>query len=405
MSVGTNAGNQRKEGSMMNKTAVIFGAGKIARGFIAHLLTLSGYQIIFVEKSEELVTLLRQRGRYRIHIMGADEKSTVIEGFSVLSSDEIEAVANKVAGASVVFVSIGGPNLPQIAPLLARGVRRAVGQKRVNPLNIIICENYFQPGKWLRQLVSDKLEDTEIEWLNSHMGFVETMVLRSTIEPTPEMKAEDPLCLKAQNMWEMPADKEAFVSEIPPIQGLVPKENFQGGLIRKLFTYNAINASIAYPGYLKGYSLLSDAANDHELAQLARAVGREASEALIRRFRFDPAEQHQFAEAALKKYQNAEIVDPIERNARDPVRKLGRNDRMIGPACLAIEYQIQPVALSRVIGAALHYDYEGDVGAQYIQTLIRERGLITALGKVCSLEPSHPLVPMIQEAYQKLEKK
>jgi mannitol-1-phosphate 5-dehydrogenase len=387
----------------MNKSAVIFGAGKIARGFIAHMLTLSGYQIIFVEKSEELVTHLRQRGKYKIHIMGADERSIVIEGFDILSCNEVEAVANKVAAASVVFVSIGGPNLPQIAPLLAQGVHRAVEQKRLNSLNIIICENYFQPGRWLRELVSDELEGPEIDWLDSHMGFVETMVLRSTIEPTPEMKAEDPLCLKAQNMWEIPADKGAFVGEIPPVQGLAPKENFQGGLIRKLFTYNAINASIAYPGYLKGYNLLSEAANDPELAELARAAGREASEALIRRFRFDPVEQYEFAEAALKKYQNPEIVDPIERNTRDPLRKLGRNDRMIGPACLAIEYQIQPVALCRVIGAALHYDYQGDAGAQHIQTLIQEQGLIAALGKVCSLEPSHPLVPMIQEAYQKLE--
>lgn len=384
----------------MTKTAVVFGAGKIARGFIAHLLSLSGYRITFVERSEELIDLLRERGKYTVHIMGAEEKSIVIEGFDVVSSWKTEAVANKVAGASIVFVSIGGPNLPQIAPLLAQGVQLAVRQKRESPLNIIICENYFQPGQWLRQLVSSELEGPEIDWLNRHAGFVETMVLRSTIEPTPEMKAEDPLSLKAQNMWEMPADKEAFMGEIPPIQGLIAKENFQGGLIRKLFTYNAINASVAYPGYLKGYKLLSQAANDPELAELARAAGREASDALIRRFGFDPKEQYDFAEAALKKYQNPEIVDPIERNARDPARKLGRNDRMIGPACLAIEYQIQPVALSLVIGAALHYDYESDPGAQHIQSIIRGQGLVEALKSVCGLDSSHPLVPMIQDAYQ-----
>jgi mannitol-1-phosphate 5-dehydrogenase len=389
----------------MRKTAVIFGAGKIARGFIAHLLTLSGYHITFTEKSPGLVTLLRERKKYAVHIMGAEEKSIVIEGFDVLSSDETEAVANKVAGASVVFVSIGGPNLPQIAPLLAMGVRFAIVRKRKNPLNVIICENYFQPGKWLLQLVSDKLTPPEKDWLNRHVGFVETMVLRSTIEPTPEMKAEDPLCLKAQNMWEMPADKNAFAGEIPPIQGLAPRENFQGALTRKLFTYNAINASIAYPGYLRGYELLSEAANDPELAELARTAGREASEALIRRFGFDPEEQYAFAEAALKKYQNPEIVDPIERNARDPVRKLGRNDRLVGPACLALEYRIQPAALSQVIGAALHYDYTGDSAAQRLQRLIQEKGLAAALNEVSGIESSHALVPMIEVAYGKLGKK
>ena len=48
----------------MNKNAVVFGAGKIARGFIAHLLTLSGYRITFVEKSDALVSHLRERGKY-----------------------------------------------------------------------------------------------------------------------------------------------------------------------------------------------------------------------------------------------------------------------------------------------------------------------------------------------------
>ncbi len=389
----------------MNKTAVVFGAGKIARGFIAHLLTLSGFQITFVEKSPELVSLLRDKGRYKVHIMGAEDKSIIIERFEVLSSDEVEAVAARVAEASAVFVSIGGPNLPQIAPSLARGVRLAADGKRPDPLNIIICENYFQPGQWLRQLVTQRLEPAEIDWLDHHVGFVETMVLRSTIEPTPELKAEDPLCLKAQNMWELPADKEAFVGDIPPIQGLAPKENFQGGLTRKLFTYNAINAAIAYPGYLKGYRLLSEAANDPELAELARSVGRESSEALIRRFGFDPKEQNAFAESALKKYQNPEIVDPVERNARDPVRKLGRNDRMIGPACLAIEYHIRPVALCRVIASALRYDFEGDEGAQRIQALIREQGLAAVLREVCGLESSHELTPMIQNEYGELDKK
>ena len=77
----------------MQKQAVIFGAGKIARGFVAHLLALSDYKITFVEKSPELVGLLRQRGRYKVHIMGAPEKSINLEGFEVVSTDQAREVA------------------------------------------------------------------------------------------------------------------------------------------------------------------------------------------------------------------------------------------------------------------------------------------------------------------------
>jgi mannitol-1-phosphate 5-dehydrogenase len=381
----------------MDREAVIFSAGKIARGFIAHLLTLSGYRITFVEKNPALVELLCQRGRYSVEIMGAPEKSITIENFKVLGTDEVAAIAEAVAHASVVFVSIGGPNLTQVAPLLAAGL-----EKRTSGVNIILGENYFQPAQWLRKLISEQLPEEKQEWFAREVGIVETMILRSTIEPSEEMKAKDPLSLKAQNMWEMPADKSAFSGEIPPIEGLSPKDNFQGGLIRKLFTYNCINAVIAYAGAWKGYTLLSDAANDKELADLAREAYRESSEALCQRYGFDREEQRQFAEAAIAKYQKKEIVDPIERNARDPIRKLSRNDRLVGPACLAMEYGTRPAGISRGIAAALLYDHAEDPASAALKALIREKGIRATIGEVCGIDRDGELADLIVKCYEEL---
>lgn len=385
---------------MTEKNAVVFGAGKIARGFIAHLLTLSEYRITFVEKLPALVELLRERREYRVSIMGAPEKDIVIRGFTALQSTEKERIAEAVADAAVVFVSIGGPNLPQVAPLLAAGIRR-----RASKLNIILGENYFQPAAWLRTLILEHLTAQEKEWFGANVGIVETMILRSTIEPTEEMKAVDPLWLKAQDMWEMPADGEAFVGEIPEITGLAPKGNFQGGLIRKLFTYNAINAVIAYMGYLKGHTLLSDAANDPELEELARAAARESSETLCRRYGFEPEEQRMFAASAIAKYQKREIVDPIERNTRDPLRKLGRHDRLAGPACLAMEQGIRPEALCRGIAAALRYDYPGDPAARKLQQIIAEKGVAGTLEEVCGIAAGSELAAMIVSAHAEFKLK
>ncbi|MGH9470970.1 MAG: mannitol-1-phosphate 5-dehydrogenase, partial [Terriglobia bacterium] len=314
------------------KTALIFGAGKIARGFIAHLLTLSGFRITFVEKSAEMVSLLRHRGKYTVKVMGAPEKSITIGGFETLSLEDRAAAVERLATAGIVFVSIGGPNLPEIVPFVAAGVRRAVESGRTAPLNLILCENYFQPGPWLRKLILEELAPAEAEWFTRNAGVVETLVLRSCVEPTPEMKAEDPLALRVQDAWELPADREALAGEPPPVQGLILKENFQGALVRKLFTYNMINAVMAYTGYLRGYIVLSEAANAPDVLALARTASREAGQALCRTYGFDRQDQEQFAESAIAKYRKREIVDPIERNARDPLRKLSRHDRLIGPA-------------------------------------------------------------------------
>ena len=381
-----------------SKQAVIFGAGKIARGFIAHLLTLSGYQIAFVEKNPTLVDTLRQRGKYNVEIMGAPEKSITIQEFKAYQTGEVEAIAEAVANASVVFVSIGGPNLPQIAPLLAAGL-----EKRTASLNIILGENYFQPAQWLRGLISEQLPPARQEWFAREVGIVETMILRSTIEPTADMKAKDPLSLKAQDMWEVPADKDAFVGDIPPVRGLAPRENFQGGLTRKLFTYNSINAVIAYIGHLKGYRLLSEAANDPEIVAVARKSYQESSEALCERYGFDREEQRQFAEAAIAKYQKMEIVDPIERNTRDPLRKLSRNDRLVGPACLAIKHGTKPVALCHGIAAALLYDCAADSASVTLQQIVREKGVRAVLDEVCKIDGNSELANLIVSSYEDLK--
>ena len=44
-------------------SCVIFGAGKIARGFVGHLLYLSESPFVFVEKADALADLINERGK------------------------------------------------------------------------------------------------------------------------------------------------------------------------------------------------------------------------------------------------------------------------------------------------------------------------------------------------------
>ena len=48
---------------------VILGAGKIARGFVGHLLYLSNIPFTFVEKFDGLVDLINERGQYTVNIL------------------------------------------------------------------------------------------------------------------------------------------------------------------------------------------------------------------------------------------------------------------------------------------------------------------------------------------------
>ena len=374
---------------------IIIGAGKIARGYVGHLVALSGRPIYFVDVNETVVRLINERGSYRVHILGNDAKSMTVTHIRALHTSD-PRVAGMLAQAEMAFVSVGGPNLPAVAATLAPGIaaRRAAGGRL---LNIVCCENWHRPAEILRQQLSGHLGTSDAAYLAERVGIAEATVLRSCIEPTPEQRAADPLAVQAQDYWELQIDAAALVEDLPAIKGLKPVANFRAALERKLFTYNAGNATIAYLGVQRGYHYLSEAATDPLILEVAQGVYQESGAAICARHGYTAEEQAAFAQQSLRKYQDATIVDPLERNVRDPLRKLGRHDRLIGPACLALEYGIRPWHLALAIGAALKYSNPQDASAVKLQQRMAEEGLDAVLAKVCEIEPEGALATLVKE--------
>src|SRR5271154_1249009 len=104
--------------------AVIFGAGKIARGFIGHLLYVSGIPFTFIEINAGLVDLLNKRGRYHIEVMGNPARNVEISSVHAIWLDDHEAAARAWAEAPLAFTCVGGKNLESLAGRLADLVQR-----------------------------------------------------------------------------------------------------------------------------------------------------------------------------------------------------------------------------------------------------------------------------------------
>lgn len=379
--------------------ALIFGAGKVGRGFLGHLLSRSGYQLWFVDRDTSLVARLEAARRYPVLVMQSPPRPVVVEGVRAIPAGDGDAVSERFAQAAVVVTAVGGAHLPDVARQIARGVERRWGAALEAPLDILIGENYYRPAELLRQAIRQHLALPVCPYFDRWIGLVELQILCTCVEPTPELAGEDPPWVRVQDEWRLPADADAFKGGLPPIAGLQPVANFQVGLERKLYTYNAANAAIAYAGFLKKYALLADAANDPQILALARGVCAESGAALVRCHGFDPDEQRAFAEGCLAKYQDRAIVDPVERNARDPLRKLGRHDRLVGPACLCLEYGIAPEHLATAIAAALHYNPAADPAAQRLQQRLQCEGLPEVLEDVCGIDPQGELGAKIRARF------
>lgn len=102
---------------------------------------------------------------------------------------------------------------------------------------------------------------------------------------------------------------------------------------------------------------------------------------------------------------NPSISDEVVRVARSPIRKLGANDRLIGPAVQYYDLFGQiPRGLVKGIAALLLFDYENDKEAVALQQTIQKSGVEEALFQYAQLEKEHPLVIAIKNQFSGLSR-
>jgi mannitol-1-phosphate 5-dehydrogenase len=292
---------------------------------------------------------------------------------------------------SLVFTAVFGNNLDDLAKYLAAALRKRCVENREQVLTVITCENLTSAAHLLKESVLACLGPEEAAWLSAYVGFSEAIVLRTCLGATPE---QSPLTVRAQNFFELPCDGDGL-KELLHVPGLKPMTDFGNQLRRKIYTYNCINAVITYLGAQKGYAQLYEAGNDPEILQTARQAANETSGALVAEFGFDPQEQAEWTTAAFAKFADRNIPDPIERNGADPVRKLSREDRLIGPASLALKHHIHPEGLLKGILAC--FAYRDPATRVSVADVIREKGPHFVLAEICGLSGEEPLFGLLSE--------
>ena len=381
-------------------TAVQFGAGNIGRGFLGELFYRSGLETVFIEINEDLVKALNQTRRYEIEIRDeAGNYHILVENVrAVLASDE-DAVAEEVAGAKIAATAVGVAALAQIAPLIAKGLICRFASPDAEPLNIIVCENLLHSADYMRKEINKHIPEELRPDINERLGLSEAVVSRMVPLVTEEERGQSPLYIAAEKYARLPVDAKGFVGQIPEIYGLRPVDNITAFQEQKLFTHNLGHALFAYFGYQKGYEYIYEAVADEEIKKKVLAALAESREALIKKHPITREEQEAHIADLLSRFANRALGDTIIRVARDPIRKLGPNDRLIGAAKLASENEIKPSNLITGIVAALGYDNPQDAQAVRLQEMLREKGLKFVLEEVSGLNAGDELFEMIVAAH------
>lgn len=384
----------------MSKRAIIFGAGNIGRGFIGQLLSESGYELTFVDVDRTLLATLNARQRYSIRLVTNDSVETVTVGpVRGLQAEDREAVAQAVAEATLGATAVGARVLPLVAPNLAAGVARRAEQGLDRPLNLIICENLKNAAQSLQALVKAHLSPADQAYLDRQVGFVDTVIARMIPPISPELRAQDPSLIIVEPYKELPVDAAGFIGPPPAVVGLTPFSPFSFYTERKLYIHNAGHAVLGYLGYQRGYELGYEALADAGIAAAVRGAMDESRRALETKYGLPAGTLNPHVDDLLHRFANRALGDTVFRLGRDPLRKLGPEDRLIGAALNALAVGVKPDYLVAGIVAALRFDHPADPLALELQARLAQEGLTSVLLSVCGLTPESTLGRLIRAGF------
>ena len=359
------------------KSIVVIGAGKTGRGFVARLLAEAGMKMCFVDINEKLVSELNIRvdkgTGYTVHFFGNVRPPQKIENYRAYTWDDV-----CFDDCDVVFVSVGGLNLTDVGKKLKEKLPR---DRRIV---VIVCENAVEPAKALYEAI----------------GFENVKVTEATVFCTTIEDKENSLDINSENYPYLQYDADRLDGQESGVASIKPVANFEHFLTRKLFTYNAASCVIAYLGFIKGYRVYSEAAADKQILELLDQNYAVTNIVMCKAFGYEEKDQEEFAHLSREKFTSVAIKDTVARNAREPQRKLGSNERIIGPMKMIYKYGLSPDVLMMTAAAALLYKEDGDTEWNRIRT---ENTPQQILKKICCLgEEDHVLTEGIMRYYEDL---
>jgi mannitol-1-phosphate 5-dehydrogenase len=390
------------------KVAVQFGAGNIGRGFMGQLFWEAGYKTVFVEVYTELVESLNRSAGYPLKLLDASSRREIdltIDRCEAVWAGDSAAVARVVEGARVIGTAVGVKNLSAIAPALALGIEKRFTSKK-EPVDIYLCENVVNAAGILREEVGKRIVEAKIlEWMDKSIGFVGTVVARMVPSVGERYGRKDPLLVVADSYHKLAYDARAVKAPQPPIEGMYPVDHFRAVVERKLYTYNLGHAALAYLGYLKGYTFVHEPFEDEQLMEVFQGALDETCDAIVKKYPhvFTVQGNEEIRADIDLRFGNPMLQDTVHRVGRDPLRKLGPDDRLVGSAKLCMENGIFPGNIASVCGAALCYDYDPDPDARQLQSMIASQGVEKTLWKVSNVDPSSDFGKVVVDSYHELE--
>ena len=372
---------------MRSKEIAIVGAGKIGRGYLSDLFSRAGYHLIFINGSPVTVDKLNEQGYYTLFTAksdGLDKRK--IAGFEAYSSKrDFDVCVERLQKVDLVAVALYPGAYPSVADLLAKTIIKRMESGLEEPLNVMFFVNMVFTARTFKTLLRERMDDKQWAYCETHVGLVEALTHRGGYNPTEEMLAEDPLCISTGEGEVLPVG-DCFVGEKPDMPYMQFVDRIEGRMVKKIWCGNMRHCTTACIGKARGAKYTFECANDQYVRKCADYATVEAKFGIAKEFGFTQAEIDEGVGLNWDSMKNPNAKDDVDRVCADPIRKLGHDERFIGPALLCLKYGMVPYFLARGAAYLLRYENEKDASAVAIQAYRKEQGNEKTILKYCGLD-------------------
>jgi len=351
-------------------TFVGFGFGAIQAGLFARHAVDAFERVVIAYRRPEVIAAVREAGGYYgLNIASEDavaqEQVGPVEMLNLYDPAERAQLISALAAADEVVMALSSVDdyAQGVAEVVAQGLVRRLEHDLRAPCIFYAAENHHHAAERLQDAIWQALPSTvtsQRQKLQTQTAFLNTVIGKMS----GVVAADDlmPIVAGGERAFLVEAFDTILVSACPftrRLDRLVEKPDLRPFEDAKLYGHNAIHALAAYVGQTLGLAHMYELREQAGLLPwLMAAFTEESGAALIRKYSgtdalFTPRGFADYAEDLLKRMTQASLRDSCARVARDPVRKLAWDDRLIGTLRLAHSQGVKAERVAFGVWAAL----------------------------------------------------
>ncbi len=366
-----------------DRTYVGFGFGAVQAGLFLYEAHVSGAfdRMVVAEVMPEVVSAVRRAGgQYCVNIAHADRIEQACVGPIEIGNPAAEADRERLIQAVVDATEIGtavpsvrnytSPGPGSLHRILAAGLRAKAARRGPRAV-VYAAENHNHAAEILQEAVFAEIPPAEHAAVRRRIRFLNTVIgkMSGVVTDPVEMRARGlaPISTGLERAFLVEAFNRILISQV-----CFAGPRFRRGIVvfqekpdllpfeeAKLYGHNATHALAAYLAMIAGIERIADLRGVPGMLSFLRAAFiEESGAALIRRHAgvdalFTTEGYVAYADDLLDRMANPYLGDTAVRVGRDPPRKLGWDDRLIGTIRLALRQGIEPWRYAVGAAAAL----------------------------------------------------